>query len=77
MHGPEPTQSAVAGRVLALVVLTFTLVGTPVGPARADACAWASTGPDGTEAVAIAGSVSWPTFPPCQKPTPPPPPPPT
>ncbi|GGQ92309.1 hypothetical protein GCM10010216_63540 [Streptomyces flaveolus] len=77
VHGPEPTRSAVAGRVLALVTLTFTLVGTPVGTAQADACAYASTGPGGTEAVVVAGSVSWPDFPPCPEPTPPPPPPPT
>lgn len=77
VHGPEPTRSAVAGRVLALVTLTFTLVGTPVGDARADACAYASTGPGGTDAVAVAGSHSWPTFPPCGKPSPKPPPPPT
>ncbi len=76
VHGPEPTRSAVAGRVLALVTLTFTLVGTPVGDARADACAYASTGPGGTDAVAVAGSRSWPTFPPCGKPSPKPPPPP-
>lgn len=60
VHGPEPTRSAAAGRVLALVTLTFTLVGIPVGAARADACAYASTGPDGTDAVAVAGSASWP-----------------
>ncbi|MCV2458796.1 hypothetical protein OEB94_05840, partial [Streptomyces sp. ICN988] len=70
MHGPEPTRSAAAGRVLALVTLTFTLVGIPAGPAQADACAYASTGPDGTDAVAVAGSLSWPTFPPCPRPTP-------
>ncbi|MBQ0947440.1 hypothetical protein KBZ75_04205, partial [Streptomyces sp. RK76] len=59
------------------MTLTFTLVGIPVGAARADACAYASTGPDGTDAVAVAGSASWPTFPPCPKPTPTPTPPPT
>ncbi|KOX52237.1 proline-rich protein, partial [Streptomyces sp. NRRL F-7442] len=70
VHGPEPTRSAAAGRVLALVTLAFTLVGIPAGPAQADACAYASTGPGGTTAVAVAGSPSWPTFPPCPRPTP-------
>ncbi|MBK6012925.1 hypothetical protein JHN45_17435, partial [Streptomyces sp. MBT53] len=70
MHGPEPTRTALAARVLTLVTLTWLLAGAPAGLAAADACAYASTGPDGTEAVAVAGSGSWPTPPACEKPTP-------
>lgn len=75
VHGPEPTQTAFIARVLTLTALTWLLVGAPAGVATADACAYASTGPDGTQAVAVAGSLSWPTPPACPKPTPPPPPP--
>lgn len=60
VYGPEPTQSALAAKVLVLVALTWLLVGAPAGMAAADACAYASTGPDGTEAVAVAGNLSWP-----------------
>ncbi|MDT0614702.1 hypothetical protein RM812_31510, partial [Streptomyces sp. DSM 40712] len=77
MHGPEPTRSALAGRALALVTLAFTLVGVPLGPARADACAYVSNGPGGTDAVSVAGKASWPTFPPCPEPSPTPTPTPT
>ncbi|KOG34210.1 proline-rich protein, partial [Streptomyces resistomycificus] len=68
VHRPEPTQSAPAIRVFALVTLTWMLVGAPAGVAEADACAYASTGPDGTQAVAVAGSLTWPTPPPCSPP---------
>ncbi|KOV64659.1 hypothetical protein ADK64_16675 [Streptomyces sp. MMG1121] len=72
VHGPEVTRCAPAVRVLALLTLSWTLVGCPAGSASADACAYASTGPDGTVAVAWAGGDHWPTPPPCPKPTPPP-----
>ncbi|MGW1805351.1 hypothetical protein [Streptomyces sp. NPDC002078] len=72
MHGPEVTRCAPAARVLALVALTWTLVGCPAGTASADACAYASTGPDGMVAVAYAGD-HWPPPPLCPTPTPPPP----
>ncbi len=60
VHGPEPTRTVLAARVLTLVTLTWLLTGAPAGLAAADACAYASTGPDGTEAVAVAGGDSWP-----------------
>ncbi|MBK3575071.1 hypothetical protein JHN63_14875 [Streptomyces sp. MBT65] len=66
MHGPEPTRTALVARVLTLVTLTWLLTGAPAGPAAADACAYASTGPDGTEAVAVAGGDSWPIPPACR-----------
>ncbi|MPY36827.1 hypothetical protein FNH09_38105, partial [Streptomyces adustus] len=75
MQGPEPTRSAFVTRVLAVVTLVWTLVGAPAGTAAADACAWASTGPDGMAAVAVAGGGAhavavtgggaWPTPPSC------------
>ncbi|MER6534839.1 hypothetical protein ABT215_13730 [Streptomyces sp900105755] len=71
MHAPEATRLAPVPRVLALLTLTWALAGCPVGTASADACAYASTGPDGSYAVAVAGG-SWPTPPPCPAPTPPP-----
>ncbi|MCQ9135447.1 hypothetical protein KMS84_32380, partial [Streptomyces sp. IBSBF 2807] len=74
MHGPEPIRSALVGRALALVTVAWILAAAPAGVATADACAYASTGPDGTEAVAVAGGHGWPTPPVCQKPTPTPPP---
>ncbi|MCZ0206209.1 hypothetical protein OZK63_12400, partial [Streptomyces sp. UMAF16] len=55
MHGPQVTRCAPTARVLALLTLTWALVGWPAGTASADACAYASTGPDGTVAVARAG----------------------
>ncbi|MBV1946743.1 hypothetical protein KUF69_10080, partial [Streptomyces sp. BV129] len=55
MQGPQATRCAVAGRALALLVVVWSVVGCPVGSASADACAYASTGPDGTVAVAVAG----------------------
>ena len=73
VQGPEATRCAPVTRVLALVALTWTLVGCPAGTASADACAYASTGPDGTVAVAVAGGGGhWPAVPPCPEPTPPP-----
>lgn len=85
VHGPEPTRSAVAAGALALVCAVWIVVAGPAGVATADACAYASTGPDGTEAVAVAGSpaaggLAWPGKPPppvCPVPTPTPPPEPT
>lgn len=77
VHRPESPQSASAIRVLALLTLTWALIGPTAGVAEADACAYASAGPDGAQAVAVAGSPTWPTFPPCPKPEPPSPPPPT
>ncbi|GGL65175.1 hypothetical protein GCM10010129_05920 [Streptomyces fumigatiscleroticus] len=86
VQGREPTQTGLPVRVLVLTVLTWALVGAPAGVAVADACAYASTGPGGTEAVSVAGSGdSWspppafptfPSLPPCPKPTPTPTPPP-
>ncbi|MFC5660078.1 hypothetical protein ACFP3J_31995, partial [Streptomyces nogalater] len=55
MHGPEATRRAPTARLLALLTLAWALVGWPAGTASADACAYASTGPDGTVAVAHAG----------------------
>ncbi|NEY35536.1 hypothetical protein GTU99_25755, partial [Streptomyces sp. PRKS01-65] len=71
MHGPEATRSVPAGRLLALVTLTFTLAGAPAGAARADACAYAhvSDSPGGSVPRAGSGGESWPTFPPCPAPT--------
>ncbi|KOV36427.1 proline-rich protein, partial [Streptomyces sp. XY152] len=75
------TQSHAAARALAVATLIWTIVGAP-GTAVADACAYASAGPGGTEAVAVAGHVTWtdPPFcsppPPSPTPTPTPPPPP-
>lgn len=45
VHGPEPTQTTFAARALALVTLTWLLVGVPAGAATADACAYASAKP--------------------------------
>lgn len=81
VHPPQRTRSALAVRVLALLALTWFLSGAPAGEASADACAYASIGPDGSvDAVAVAGS-GWcgppPVIPPpCPSPTPEPPPPP-
>ncbi|MFC5956730.1 hypothetical protein ACFP51_20305, partial [Streptomyces pratens] len=81
VQGLVPTRSAFVARVLAAATLTWALVGAP-DAAMADACAYASTGPGGTEAVAIVGDMTWPLPPPCSPPappptpTPPPPPPP-
>ncbi len=77
VHRPESPQSASAIRVLALLALTWALVGPTAGVAEADACAYASVGPDGAEVVAVAGSIDWPTLPPCPKPPPTPKPPPS
>lgn len=70
-----PTRTRTAVRALAVVTLLWALTGAP-GRAAADACAYASTGPDGTQAVAIAGHID-PALPPCSPPPPPPPPTPT
>ncbi|WP_177244309.1 hypothetical protein [Streptomyces sp. yr375] len=73
MHGPELTRSALVTRALALVTVAWILAAAPAGVAAADACAYASTGPDGIEVVAVAGShpwPPWPTPPVCHKPTP-------
>lgn len=70
VYGPEPNQTAFAARALAVVTLTWLLVGAPAGPATADACAYASAGPDGIQAVAVAGDLSWPTPPMCPPPEP-------
>ncbi|MDU0300568.1 hypothetical protein NUG23_09280, partial [Streptomyces sp. PAL114] len=64
MQALVPTQTRTAARALAVAALLWAVAGAP-GPAAADACAYASTGPDGTEAVAIAGDVAWTDFPPC------------
>lgn len=77
VHRPESPQSASAIRGLALLTLTWALIGPTAGAAEADAWACASVGPDGAQVVAVAGSLTWPTFPPCPKPEPPPPPTPT
>src|SRR5690349_8984009 len=63
-------------RLTCLVMMTWLLVGAPAGIASADACAYASVGPDGSQAVAVAGDLTWPTPPVCPVPTPTPPPPP-
>lgn len=65
------------GRLACVVSLTWFLVGAPTGVATADACAYASVGPDGTQAVAVAGDLAWPTPPVCPAPTPTPTPTPT
>ncbi|WP_193782772.1 hypothetical protein [Streptomyces sp. E2N171] len=70
MQALVPTQTRTPARALAVVTLLWALVGAP-GQAAADACAYASTGPDGTEAVAIAGHIDW-DVPPCSPPPPPP-----
>ncbi|MCQ9178900.1 hypothetical protein KMT30_07600, partial [Streptomyces sp. IBSBF 2953] len=51
MHGPEPIRSALLTRALALVTVAWILAAAPAGVATADACAYASTGPGGTEAT--------------------------
>ncbi|MDT0401219.1 hypothetical protein RM528_05055, partial [Streptomyces sp. DSM 41635] len=51
MQALVSSQSRVTARALAVTALIWALVGAP-GTAAADACAYASTGPDGTEAVA-------------------------
>ncbi|MFE1263194.1 hypothetical protein ACFW5X_22010 [Streptomyces albogriseolus] len=71
MQALVPTQTRTAVRALAVVTLLWALAGAP-GQAAADACAYASTGPDGTQAVAIAGHID-PALPPCSPPPPPPP----
>ncbi|MBK3635655.1 hypothetical protein JHN52_22545, partial [Streptomyces sp. MBT97] len=70
MHGPQPTRSTRVTRALALVTVAWLLAAAPAGTATADACAYASTGPDGIEAVAVAGSHPWPTPPVCGEPPP-------
>lgn len=70
VHRPESPQSATAIRALALLTLAWALIGPTAGVAEADACAYASAGPGGAEVVAVAGSLTWPTLPPCPKPTP-------
>ena len=47
VHRPESPQTASAIRVLALLALTWALVAPTAGVAEADACAYASVGPDG------------------------------
>lgn len=82
VHGPQRTRSALVIRVLALLTLTWIIGGAPASAAVADSCAYASIGPDGTDAVAVAGdglcTISppppTPTPPPTPKPPPPPPP---
>lgn len=74
---PESPQSATAIRALALLTLAWALIGPTAGVAEADACAYASVGPGGAEVVAVAGSLTWPTLPPCPKPEPTPTPTPT
>lgn len=82
VHGPQRTRSALVIRVLALLTLTWIIGGAPASAAVADSCAYASIGPDGTDAVAVAGgdlcTISppppSPTPPPVPKPPPPPPP---
>lgn len=82
VHGPQRTRSALVIRVLALLTLTWIIGGAPASAAVADSCAYASIGPDGTDAVAVAGgdlcTISppppSPTPPPTPKPPPPPPP---
>lgn len=54
VHAPQRTPSALVIRVLALLTLTWILGGAPVSSAVADACAYASVGPDGIDAVAVA-----------------------
>lgn len=82
VHGPQRTRSALVIRVLALLTLTWIIGGAPVSAAVADSCAYASIGPDGTDAVAVAGgdlctiSPPPPSPPPPPIPKPPPPPPP-
>ncbi len=72
VHGPVPTRLPHGARALTLTALVSALLGIPAGGAAADACAYASTGPSGIEAVAVAGSLAWPTLPPCPPTTPPP-----
>ncbi|MDT0399223.1 hypothetical protein RM705_31650, partial [Streptomyces sp. DSM 41636] len=67
MQALVSSQSRVTARALAVTALIWALVGAP-GTAAADACAYASTGPDGTEAVAIAGHVTWTDPPFCSPP---------
>lgn len=80
VHGPQRTRSALVIRVLALLTLTWIIGGAPASAAVADSCAYASIGPDGTDAVAVAGdglctiSPPPPSPPPAPKPPPPPPP---
>ncbi|NEC78311.1 hypothetical protein G3I38_03375, partial [Streptomyces sp. SID7958] len=52
VQGLVPISSALVARALAAAALAWALVGAP-GTATADACAYASTGPNGTEAVAV------------------------
>ncbi|MCF1509657.1 hypothetical protein [Streptomyces glomeratus] len=75
MHRPEPTRSALVRGALAVVTVAWSLLGAVAHPASADACAYASTGPDGTAAVAVAGGDLPP--PPCLPPSPTPTPEPT
>ncbi|MCN9242307.1 hypothetical protein NGF19_16155, partial [Streptomyces sp. RY43-2] len=73
MHRSERTRSAFLIRLLTPMTLAWIFVGAPAGAASADACAYASTGPDGPTAVAVAGGHHWP-LPPCRTPSPTPPP---
>ncbi|MGW4107455.1 hypothetical protein ACWEGV_31295, partial [Streptomyces sp. NPDC004976] len=76
MHPLVPNRSGVVARALAATTLLWALAGAP-GAAVADACAYASAGPDGTEAVAVAGHVTWTDPPTCLPPPPSPTPTPT
>ncbi|TXS43308.1 hypothetical protein EAO75_31805, partial [Streptomyces sp. uw30] len=69
MHGLEPTQSTLTARVLTVATLTWLLVSAPAGAAGATVCAYADTGPDGAQSVAVVGSLTWPTPPQCPTPT--------
>lgn len=54
VQGPQRTRSALALRLSALLALTWLLTGAPSGTAVADACAYATVGPDSAGAVAVA-----------------------
>ncbi|MCP8710445.1 hypothetical protein IGB19_22030, partial [Streptomyces sp. AC04842] len=69
MQALVPTQTRTAARALVVVTLLWAFAGAP-GQAAADACAYASTGPGGTEAVAAAGHIDR-YVPPCSPPPPP------
>ncbi|KND42821.1 hypothetical protein IQ64_21670, partial [Streptomyces stelliscabiei] len=75
VQGPQRTRSALALRLSALLALTWLLGGAPSGTAVADACAYATVGPDSSGAVAVAiGGTDSCEPPPSPTPTPPPPP---
>lgn len=71
VHGPQRTRSALVIRVLALLTLTWIIGGAPASAAVADSCAYASIGPDGTDAVAVAGGGLCTISPPPPRPRPP------